>query len=79
MVPTLPFISKSSNLLTNPLGTVLSAPITIGTTVTFMFIFFLFFSKVPFLLLLFTPFEFFTSVLADGIIIIIIYSLAFFT
>ena len=34
---TCPLIFKSSNLCTNPLGIVLSAPITSGITVTFMF------------------------------------------
>ena len=37
MVSTCPVISKSSSLCTNPLVTVLSTPVTIGITVTFMF------------------------------------------
>ena len=37
MVSTCPYISKSSRLFTNPLEIVLSVPITISITVTFMF------------------------------------------
>ena len=40
MVSTRPLIFKSSSSFTNPLVTVLSVPIIIGVTVTFMFIVF---------------------------------------
>ena len=50
------FISKSSGPFINPLVTVPRAPITIGLLSLLLLL----------LLLLFTPLEFFTSVLADG-------------
>ena len=71
-------ISKSLSPCTNSLVTVQRVPITISITVTFIYnSFFQFLSKVQVLvfisilssllfLLLFTPLEFFTSVLADG-------------
>ena len=77
IVSTRPPTSKSSRPFNNPLVTVPNAPITIGTIVTFMFHSFFhslarsrylsFFSlSFRFILWLFTPWEFFTSVLADG-------------
>ena len=59
MVSTRPPTSKSSSLFSNPLVTVLNAPITIGIIVTCMFhSFFQFPSKVEVLILLFTFFIF---------------------
>ena len=69
MVSTRPPTSKFSTPFNNPLLTIPKAPITIGKMVTSMFSSFLIplqgRSTYPFLLL-FTPLEFFTSVLADG-------------
>ena len=58
MVSTCTLISKSSSPCTNPLMTVPRAPITIGMTVTFMFLsFFQFPSKVQVLIFLFIFFQ----------------------
>ena len=59
MISTRPPPSKSSSPFNNPLVTVPKVPITIGIIVTFVLFLLL-------LLSLFTPLEFFTSVLADG-------------
>ena len=56
MVSTRPPTSKSSSPLSNPLITVPNAPITIGIIVTCMF-------HSLFIIIMFTPLEFFTSVL----------------
>ena len=63
-----PLITKSSSPFINLLMTIPSVPITIGIIVTFLFqeLIFLFRFLSVSLLLLFTPLEFFTSVLADG-------------
>ena len=58
---------KSCRPFNNPLVTVLKAPITIGTIVTFMFhSFFQFSSKVEILILLFTFFRFYSMVSRDS-------------
>ena len=78
IVSTPPVISKASS----PLVTVPRAPITIGIIVTFMFHnFFDSLAKVEVLIPLFTFFQFHTVVWQDIIIIIIIiiYSLEFYT
>ena len=70
IVSTRPPTSKSSRPFNNPLVSVPKAQITIGIIVTFMFhSFFNSLAKLLLLLLLllFTPWEFFTSVLADGL------------
>ena len=68
MVSAGPLISKSSNICTNPLVTVPSAPIIIGITVTFIFHSFFFSSLARFLFLisLFTFFQFYTMTRRDG-------------
>ena len=78
MVSTCPVISKSFSPFTNPLVTVLRAPIIIGIYVTFMFISFFnflvdwlrvgdpFVCQYYYYYYYFTPWEFFTSALADG-------------
>ena len=75
MVSIRPLVSKSSSPFNNPLLAVPRAPITIGINVTFIFHNFFFnslarsryLSFFSFSLLLFTPLEFFISVLADGL------------
>ena len=84
MVSTLPLISKSSTLFISPLLTQPRVPITIGINVTFMFHSFFFISKQ----VIYPSFHF-LSILLSGqprqqsrqfiIIIIVIYSLEFFT
>ena len=67
IVSTRTFISKSSTPLTNPLVTFPKAPITIGTTVTFMFhSFFHFPSKVRVLILLSAFFQLYIVVSRDN-------------
>ena len=67
MVSTRPPTSKSSSPFNNPLVTVLSAPITIGIIVTWMFHrFFQFPSKVEVLILLFKFFQFYSVVSEDS-------------
>ena len=76
IVSTRPPTSKSSRPFNNPLVIVPKAPITIGTIITIMFHgFFQFSSKIEVLILLFTFLQIYSAV----IIIIIIYSLEFFT
>ena len=63
IVSTPPLNSQSSMPFNNPLFIVPKAPITIGTTVTFMFhSFFQFSSKVEVLILLFTFFQFYSGI-----------------
>ena len=68
MVSTRPPTSKSSSPFSNPLFTVLNAPITVGIIVTCMFhsFFFQFPSKVEVLILLFTFFQFYSVVIRDS-------------
>ena len=67
MVPTRAPTSKSSSPFSNPLVTVLNAPITIGIIVTCIFYsFFQFSSKVEVLILLFTFFQFYSMVSQDS-------------
>ena len=67
IVSTRPSTSKSTSPFYNPFVTVLRAPITIGTIITFMFhSFFQFSNKVAVLILLFTFFQFYSVVSRDG-------------
>ena len=67
MFSTRPPTSKSSSPFSNPLVTVLKAPITIGIIATFMFhSFFQFPSKVEVLISLFTFFQFYSVVSRDS-------------
>ena len=63
-------ISNCSNPLPNPLGTISSAPSTIGITVTWQFPFFLFSSKVQVLIYFFIFFYFYSVVCLNGKIIL---------
>ena len=62
IVSTRPLISKSPSPCTNPLLTVLRAPITVGVTVSFMYhSFFQLSNKVQVLIFLFACFQFYTG------------------
>ena len=62
MVSTRPLIFKSSSPFNNPLATIPKAPITIGITVTFMFLFFQFPSEFQLLIFLFAFFQFYSMI-----------------
>ena len=62
VVFTCPLISKFSSSFNNPSLTVPKAPITIGINVTFMF-----HSFIIIIIIIITSWEFFASVLADGL------------
>ena len=66
MVSTCPLISQSSNPFIKPFWIVLSAPITIGMTVTFIFNSFLFSCRVLVLIYLFAFFYFYSVVQQDA-------------